>query len=299
MPRLHGLIFSVACLACLPAGAQTVYRCAEANGKVVFGNQPCRAMGSSGVQTEIELPKHLAPLVDNVPAAPAKPLPPPQTAPAAPAKTPAAPAYVPAAVDAATPIRPAPVRKLTGAVIVFYYDPTDAPAEHPQAKVESIIRNAAAAWSAGCMVELKYAGTAPYAVPGTPERVSIRWSPELLHAKHPAHSGRGLAGIGSMKSGIRLRPRVSDKGLVRVITHEMGHVLGLRHNHEDLKSVMSYLSEEGMPRASHPSASDYEACDTSMARMFGGGVNPPAATQPPARRMTDREALEKRYGPQP
>ena len=78
----------------------------------------------------------------------------------------------------------------------------------------------------------------------------------------------------------------------------MGHVLGLPHNHEDTKSVMSYLRDEATRRNPHPDAGDFRDCNASMQAMFG--VEPlPAGIAPPVRdglRMTDREALERING---
>lgn len=174
------------------------------------------------------------------------------------------------------------------AALTFYYDPRDEPVGWSTERMESAIRSALAAWSSQCNVMLNYGGRAPRQVPSTPDRVSIRWEPRYL--------GSSVAGTGGPAHGIALAPRFHEENMPRVLVHEVGHVLGLPHTHEDTESVMSYLQHDALRLKGQPSASDYLACNQSMQRMFGVEFTPPAGqagTQPPERRMSDREAIEK------
>jgi hypothetical protein len=184
------------------------------------------------------------------------------------------------------------------AALTFYYDPAEEPVGFSSAQMEADIRNALAAWSAGCDVRLSYGGRRPARMPGTPEQVPIRWAPEYMRMAHPADARSGIAGSGSLTGGIALKPRFHEGHMLSVLIHEVGHVLGLPHNHEDAQSVMSYLRDEAARRNPRPSVADYHACNLSMKKQFGidyqAPADTPATTAGP--RMSDREALEKIHG---
>ncbi len=260
--RGASLCFALA--AWLPAGAQpTVYRCVDGTGKVAYQSTAC---GESGRQTEVKLPA----------------VPPP--APAASGRKSQWQAYVPPGV----------------AAITFYYDPAEEPVGFSTAQMESDIRTAIAAWGVGCQVRLAYGGRARAQFPGTPERVPIRWAPEYMRMAHPADGRSGIAGTGSLTHGIALKPRFHESNMLPVLVHEMGHVLGLPHIHEDPHSIMSYLQDESRRRKAQPSEGDFLSCNLAMAKHFGTGFQPGAQADaaPPERpRMSDRDALEKIFGP--
>ena len=181
--------------------------------------------------------------------------------------------------------------------MILYYDPTDEPMEHPTAAVEGVIRFAMQAWMSGCQVDLQYGGRAPYRTDGRIERVSIRWRQDYMRTSHPSDPQSRMTGTGSLRTGIELTTRLTD--LKSLFVHELGHVLGLGHNHEDTSSVMSYLNNDVVRGRAQPSPSDYLACNLSMKRMFGTEFTPEAGASlhPGGRRMTDREAVEKLRGP--
>lgn len=246
--------------ACLAAGvgpglAQTVIRCVDAQGKVSYQAQAC----ASGRQTEVHL----------------KVAPP----------------------DASAASRPSMWKGYTPpkfAAMVFYYDPKDEPVGFSTAQMESMLQAAMRAWMAGCQVELKYGGKAPKR-PGTPEHVSVHWVPEFMFMAHPGDGRSVIAGAASLSYGIGLRPRFTESNMLSVLVHEMGHVLGLPHAHEDSQSIMSYLRDESTRTRARPSAGDFLACNLSMKKMFGIDFAAPADAPAPRDRpaMTDREALER------
>ncbi|MBI2772305.1 MAG: matrixin family metalloprotease [Burkholderiales bacterium] len=241
-------------LACAAAAqAQpTVYRCTGAGGRTAYKDAPCNESGGNDREALVKLPRLAAP--------------------------------------AAAASRPASLYKPeVRAAFTLYYDPGNEPAEHPAATVEAAIRRAMQAWMDGCKVDLSYGGRAPYQADGRPERVSIRWRLDYLKA---SANGGGIAGTGSLQTGIELNPRMTD--LPSVVVHEMGHVLGLPHTHEQADSVMSYLRDESIRKRSQPSAGDHLACNLSMKRQFGIEFTPPADVAPPTgSTMSDREAVTK------
>lgn len=243
------------------AQAGTLYRCSEANGKVTYSGKPCKETNNTGAERAIDYsvapPRSLAPTLKRL-----------------------------------APVEASATRQRRSAVIRLFYDPANAPVEHSLAQMETLIRKAVALWSEGCAVELDYGGTAPYVVPGSPERVSIRWSGELMYARHPANDAAGIAGVGSLRDGISLRPRVGDDELPRIVVHEIGHVLGISHLHEDAWSVMSYMPNKASQLSVQPSAADFLACNRAMRQRFGVDIRLP--DEQPGRRMNDREAIDRK-----
>ena len=236
-----------------------VFRCVDAAGRSAYQSAPCM----EGQQTEVKLPVQ----------------------PPAPPQEPRVSAW-----KGYTPPK--------NAVITFYYDPKDEPVGFSTAQMEGMIRNALAAWMASCKVELVYAGRAPRKPAGA-DHVSIHWVPEFMYVAHPADGRTGIAGVGSLAYGIGLKPRFTEANMLSTLVHEVGHVLGLPHNHEDTRSVMSYLRDETSRRNPQPAESDLVACNLSMKKMFDIDYTPPADASLPRSgpRMTDREALDKMRSP--
>ncbi|HVE53035.1 MAG TPA: DUF4124 domain-containing protein, partial [Ramlibacter sp.] len=217
--------------ACVPSAAQPVFRCVDAAGKVAFQAVACE---EGAKETRVKLR-------DDVPATPAQP------------RQSAWKGYTPPKEAAMT----------------FYYDPAEEPVGFSSAQMEGDIRAAIAAWGAGCSVRLSYGGRRPARMPGTPDHVPIRWAPEYMRLAHPADGRSGIAGTGSLATGIALKPRFHEGHMLSVLIHEMGHVLGLPHKHEDPRSVMSYLRDEAARRQPSPSSGDFHDCNLSMQKMFG------------------------------
>lgn len=255
--------FALLLAATFPAAAQGVFRCQDAAGKVAYQSQPCDA-GTKQQEVQVRDPS-----------------PPSGAAPRASAWK----GYTPPRV----------------AAITFYYDPAEEPVGFSATQMEADIRAAMAAWEAGCSVRLSYGGRRPARKPGTPEHVPIRWAPEYMHVAHPADARSGIAGSGSLTGGIALKPRFHEGHMLSVLIHEMGHVLGLPHNHADRSSIMSYLRDEAARRGPRPSPADYHNCNLAMKEQFGVDYQAPEG-MPGERtesRMSDREALERIHGKPP
>jgi len=239
---LFAVAVAVACAMPAARAQGSVYRCTAPDGRTAYQSQPC---APGGQQREVRM----APVPESAGSAPR-----------------------PSMWKGYTPERVA--------FMTFYYDPAEQPVGFSTEQMEGMIRSAAALWSRGCDVRIQYGGRAPRAGAGTPERVPVRWAPEYMRMAHPADARSGIAGTGSLASGIALRPRFQEQDMLGVIVHEMGHVLGLPHNHEDTRSVMSYLRDEEVRRNAQPSESDYLACNLSMKKMFGIAFKPPAGAAP-------------------
>lgn len=74
--------------------------------------------------------------------------------------------------------------------------------------------------------------------------------------------------------------------------HEIGHVLGISHLHEDAWSVMSYMPNKASQLSVQPSAADFLACNRAMRQRFGVDIRLP--DEQPGRRMNDREAIDRK-----
>lgn len=246
--------------AATPVCGQTAFRCVDAGGRVAFQEQACAANAS---QSELRLR-------DAAPAVPVE------------ARKSLWKGFTPPKV----------------AAITFYYDPADEPVGFSTAQLESELRVALDAWSAGCDVRLSYGGRRPARRPGTPDAVPVRWAPEYMRMAHPADGRSGIAGTGSLSGGIALKPRFHEGHMRSVLIHEVGHVLGLGHEHADPQSVMSYLRDEAARRNPRPSAGDFHACNQSMKMLYGIEYTGPEGSGTPRSgpRMSDREALEKIHG---
>jgi Domain of unknown function (DUF4124)/Matrixin len=254
------LVLLALAAAASPAAAQTAFRCKDAAGKVAFQDGPCAVLAD---QSEVVLRDKLAAPVEQ--------------------RKSLWKGYTPPNVAAMT----------------FYYDPSEQPVGFSAAQLEADLRAALAAWSAGCDVRLGYGGQRPARRPGTPDAVTVRWAPEYMQAVHPADGRSGILGTGSLVNGIALKPRFHEGHMRSVLIHEIGHVLGLPHNHADKQSVMSYLRDEAARRNPRPSEGDYQDCNASMRKMFGieAPAGEGAATPRSGPRMSDREALQIMRGP--
>lgn len=262
----------------LPASAtSTLYRCTEANGKVTYSDAKCDERGNRGKESALEVMTFPPPL------------------PPTPPKTPA-----PAAAKAAPPARDAQSRRPfynqgKPPMFRFFYDPKDAPVEFTNAVVGAAIQKSGLDWSAHCRVAIKYAGIAANGRIAPGEGVMVRWIPKYTSASHPGHEGVGIAGTGSIDDGIKLSPK--QRGLQSTLTHEMGHVLGLPHFHEDKTSIMSYDRDYALPPM--PSASDYRHCNLIMQKNYGVDIGEVEQETGSGReKMSDRKFLEKKFGPE-
>jgi hypothetical protein len=246
-------------LASVPAIAGEVYRCGQS-----YSNDPTCAGGQA---TRLHTPDAAAAPVAVPPAA----------ASARPAAAPLQPVF------SAAVRPPAQFAKAANSpTIGVYYISINQPRDVSTAEMDSIISSAAAAWSSGCNVNVRYLGASSTPLPAG---VPIMWLPNFMKTlTHPADGATEICGTGG--SRIELNPKRECASL-RTITHELGHVLGIGHIHDDPNSVMSYLG-----RASRPNASDYASCNLAMKARYGVDYLPPENAT--ASKTTDAEALRQR-----
>ena len=280
----------------LPALAGSeVFRCVDDKGKVTYSDSHCHADSNPASESRLTITNTPSPR----PAKSAAP----NASSALTGNLPVVENSLPQALykDANTP------------VIRFYYDPMHAPVEQTNAIVEAEIRRAAKVWETGCLVNIKYMGLSSPSLVKPGEGLMITWDQQYQNARHSAHSQVGVGGTGSRTGGIRLRPRREDEFAIynrpngaqwylqNILTHEMGHVLGLPHNHDDPASVMSYQYRSALGKPPVPDAADYRDCNFAMKQYFGVKFVPTAEeTEQHARtRMSDREILEKQHGADP
>lgn len=264
--RISALLASLA--AGIPAAAGELYQCVEANRKVTYSDTACKDIGNAGKERAIVFQK----------------APPPSVRPKAIAPRASGAAHT----DPAIPVMPKPK-----AVIRFFYDPKDAPEQHPVMKVEAMILRAIDLWTSGCAVYLEYVGTAPRLARSSPEAVSIFWLPGLADVPHPANDAFTMGGYGGLHAGIAIQPgRANEDAVAFVIMHEMGHVLGLKHIHEDRRSVMSYIRDQAWQYDLRPTADDYLQCNWAIKKRYGVKMELPPE---PWGSMNDKEAVLTKY----
>ncbi len=249
------------CMPCAATEVQTVYRCTDAKGKTTFSDSPCNKIGVQGKESTLEIP----------------------LAPAAPPPTKATPTTRPAA--ATLPAAPAAGRLplYNGGkppVIRFFYDTEDAHPDIPPEDVEQAIKLAASQWMRGCPVVIEYGGRKSLRAIKPEQGLIVRWDKSYLDMSHPATvGGSALPATGGMLDGIRMRPggRYNQNWFKHMILHEMGHTLGMPHNHLDKSSVMSYWQGGMNPSAASPTPEDYRECKFAMQTWYGVDFKPTEA----------------------
>ena len=177
--------------------------------------------------------------------------------------------------------------------ITLFYNPANEPTGVAIQNIEPVIREAAAKWNNGCNVNLVYGGVRKGNVPEEQrarDGYTINWDRSLNEI---SNNGLGAAGAASPDAGVKLNPKSihSPEQLKRVVTHEIGHIIGIGHIHEDRNSVMSYLSDTQTQFAANPNASDYLSCNLAIRQKFGIQFDEPKSYKKPE--ITDEQAANQ------
>lgn len=258
------LILILASFLSFVAHASTVYK-TVVNGKTVYSDSP----PVSGTAKEIRMPSYQEPShpVDT----------------RVPSGTMRGNALRAASTSTQRKVKPDVFIKATNSpVIRVFYDTNGAPEKKAASGFETEIRAAASSWSSGCNVNVEYGGLVGE-VPVTGP--VITWNGALNEVRHPADGQAEIAGVGNHR-GMALNPKFTDN-TERTIVHEMGHILGIGHIHDDPASVMSYMGNSSVPNGS-----DYLSCNLAMKGRYGIAYEPPLDMLPVT--MSDKDALEQR-----
>lgn len=234
----HCILFFVVTSVSLDAGAENFFKCVDAGGRISYQGQPCPP--AQKVDKEMKYGGEAS------------------------GKGAATQSETMAPKDAFQKSKDSPT-------ITFYYSPAYEPPGVTLSQTESIIKEAAEKWNKGCNVNLAYGGVRKVDAPKqqTPgDGYIIRWDSAL---EEVGNFGLGAAGVGGVQSGVALNPKsISNPAqLRRVITHELGHVIGIGHIHEDKSSIMSYLSDAQTQFSANPNPSDYLSCNLAMRQNYG------------------------------
>jgi hypothetical protein len=221
--------------------AENFYKCVDSNGKVSYQGQPCPAAKEDRGTLSFR---------ENRSAASDQP------------KAESQNSAVPEMPFKKSPKSP---------MITFYYNPMSEPTGVSTSQVEAVIREAASKWNKKCNVNLMYGGVRKGDAPSqgsVADGYVIRWDSRLQEV---SNNGLGAAGAASAQTGVELNPQDihSPLQLQRVITHELGHVIGIGHIHDDPGSVMSYLSDAKTQFSANPNLSDYTSCNQAIKQNYG------------------------------
>lgn len=221
------------------AWAGTIYKCVDKSGKVSYQQEECARADKTDKTIDAQ-------------SGPADAVPPPGLAKG---KTDA---------DSGSAFKKSP----KSPTITFYYRPAFEPMGVTISQVEASIRRAASLWGSKCNVNLEYGGVRRGEVAlqeqNAKQGYTIRWNGSLAKV---SNNGLGAAGRGGANFGVEMNPDSvrNGRGLDRVITHEIGHVIGIGHLHDDPNSIMSYRNMS----SDKPNASDYYSCNTAIQQRYG------------------------------
>lgn len=225
------------------------YVCADANGNKQYRDQPCGAQ-----QTTLRSVATYQPSIQ-------------------PANVPVAGLSQGKAQPGDTVFKKSPNSPTIG----FYYNPGMEPVGVSINQVEAIIQESFSAWNQKCNINLVYRGIkreSPAKVQNAEDGYLVRWDNALQQV---ANHGLGAAGVAGSRLGILLNPSIKGADeLRRVFVHEVGHVIGIGHLHDDPDSVMSYLSSRKVQFAAKPNASDYLNCNIAISQKYGINFDRPA-----------------------
>jgi len=247
--KLHAALVVLAAVS-VPAWA--VNRCVTAQGRVVYTDAPCDAVGA---RREREVSG------GTMSIAPALQAPAPAEEPKGPAPASPKPAAKPFEKAANAP------------VLTVCYEAKDARDDVTQGDVESAIRAAVAAWNAGCNVNYEYLGVCATDIGRHDRAIDYRvwwatWDNTMrIRERNDALASEHAIAAASPRIGVSLNRTIHSQAFLRqyrsAIVHEFGHVVGVGHS-SNRNDVMYSASMNSVP-----TADDLAACNQAVARRFG------------------------------